>query len=168
MIGPNISAILSIDPTIQHLFVDLIGPTGLATISMTFAQIYWSLSGAQNRFGFASATILLCRWIIMLPIAAICIYRYTFDLLSVAGAVAIGYAVATCILAYAVFTCDWEQISNDLFDDVDGDLMDYYNDHDDDDEEGGIVDEVSDEDDDSSAPDNDDDIVIDWLGGIRL
>ena len=119
MAGPNIATTLSLDNTIQHLFTDLIGATAMANISMTFAQVYWSLAGAQGRFGVASATILFCRWMIMVPIASICIFGHEFDLISVAGAIAIGYAVAACVLAFVVFSSNWDQLAYLLRDDGD-------------------------------------------------
>ena len=141
MAGPNMAATVSTDNTIQHLFTDLIGATALANISMTFAQVYWSLAGAQGRFGFASATILFCRWLVMLPIACICIFGHEFDLTSVSCAIAIGYAIAACVLACAVFSSDWEQLAYILRDDGDPyGACDFFDDG------AGIVDEGDDED----------------------
>jgi Na+-driven multidrug efflux pump len=111
MAGPNIAVALSTDSTIQHLFTQLVGFTGLANVSMTFAQVYWSLAGAQGRFSLASASILLCRWLVMLPFAFICIYTFSFDLVAIAGSVAVGYAVATVALASVIFRSDWEQLA---------------------------------------------------------
>jgi hypothetical protein len=152
MAGPNIATTLSTDNTIQHLFIDLIGATALANISMTFAQVYWSLAGAQGRFGFASATILFCRWVLMLPIACICIFGHEFDLTSVACAIAIGYAVAAGVQAYAVFSSDWEQLAYYLRDDCDPyEGIDFFDDG------AGIVDEGDDEDESFDEDDDDDD-----------
>jgi Na+-driven multidrug efflux pump len=124
MVGPNLSALLTTDVTIQHLFLDAVGVMGLANVTMTLAQVYWSLAGAQGKFGFASGTILMCRWIVMLPIASICIFGYDLDVVAVAGAVAIGYAVATCALAYTVFTCDWVQLAYFLREEEDIEAVD--------------------------------------------
>jgi hypothetical protein len=144
MIGPNIAVTLSTDSTIQHLFTNLVGPTGLANVSMTFAQIYWSLAGAQGRFGLASATILLCRWLIMMPVASICIFGYHLNLVSVGCAVALGYAIAACALAYAVFSSDWAHLAYFLREDLEPmeDGADGYH------GDGAILDEVDDEEED--------------------
>jgi len=114
MTGPNIAVALSADSTIEHLFNNLVGFAGLANVSMTFAQVYWSLAGAQGRYGVASGTILFCRWLIVLPMASICIYRFHFDLISVAGSVAFGYAIAAFTLAFLVFRSDWTAIAISL------------------------------------------------------
>jgi Na+-driven multidrug efflux pump len=108
MAGPNIAVALTTNMTIQHLFTQSVGLTGLANVSMSFSRVYGSLAGAQGRLNLASATFLLCRWLVILPMASICIYGYFFDLVSVAGAVAVGYAVAALPLAWTVFRCDWD------------------------------------------------------------
>ena len=111
IIAPNVAVLLTDDSTLQHLFSNLVGLASVASVSMTFSQIYWSLAGAQGRFALASATILFCRWFITLPMASVCIYRYRFDLVSIAGTVAIGNAVAAFVLAFSVYRSDWSALS---------------------------------------------------------
>lgn len=111
IIAPNVAVLLTDDSTLQHLFFDLVGLASVASVSMTFSQIYWSLAGAQGRFALASATILFCRWFITLPMASVCIYRYRYDLRSIAGTVAIGNAVAAFVLAFSVYRSDWSALS---------------------------------------------------------
>ena len=109
--GPSIAVALTKDSALQHLFYQLVGMAGVANVSMTMAQMYWSLAGAQGRYSVASATILFCRWLLVLPLSAICVYRYRFDLVAVAGSVALGYAVATVALACYVFNSDWHAVA---------------------------------------------------------
>jgi Na+-driven multidrug efflux pump len=118
MAGPNIAVALTTDKTLQNLFGSLVGMTSLANVSMTFSQIYWSLAGAQGRFNMASASVLSCRWFLILPLASICIFGYEFDLVAVACAMAIGYAVAASTLAMFVFQTDWERLSREVQEDV--------------------------------------------------
>lgn len=122
MAAPNIAFALSVDGRIQVLFIQLVGTAGLANVAMTFAQVYWSLAGAQGHFGLASAAILFCRWLIILPVASIFIYGFNFDLRAVACAVAIGYTIAAMFLAWGVFQRDWEQLAFSL---REFDAMDY-------------------------------------------
>jgi len=117
MLGPNIAVALSTDYTLQHLFNQLVGMASLANVPTTFAQVYWSLAGAQGRFSIASGTILICRWLVILPIASISIFGYFYDLVATAGAVAVGYAVASFALACFVFRSDWEVVANALRED---------------------------------------------------
>ena len=109
--GPTIAVVLTKDSALQHLFYQLVGMAGLANVSMTMAQVYWSLAGAQCRYSVASATILFCRWLLVLPMASICVYWLRYDLVAVAGCVALGYAVAAAALAWYVFDSDWHAIA---------------------------------------------------------
>lgn len=111
MLGPRIAVLLTKDITLQHLLNDLVGMTGLAYVSVTAAQIYWSLAGAQGGFEFASATILFCRWLLILPLSALIVFYFSFDPKAVAGIVAAGYATAAFILACKFFSTDWEELS---------------------------------------------------------
>lgn len=111
MAGPNIAVWLTIDSTLENLFNDLVGMTGLANIALTFAQVYWSLVGAQGRFGLASSTILGCRWLITMPLALSFVYASFYDLRAIAGSVAVGYATASAFLAHSVSQSDWEKLS---------------------------------------------------------
>jgi Na+-driven multidrug efflux pump len=118
MAGPNISVALTNDATLQHLFNDLVGMTALANISMSFTQIYWSLLGAQGRFGLASCCILVCRWVLTMPIAAACVYGPLYDARSAAGAVAVGYSTAAISLSIFVYRTDWNQAVLDAQEEV--------------------------------------------------
>jgi Na+-driven multidrug efflux pump len=114
MLGPRIAVLLTTDKVVQSLLNNLVGMTCLANSSMTIAQIYWSLAGAQGRFELASATILFCRWFIIIPLACLVIFQNNFDIEAVAAMVAVGYAVAAFILACKIFLSDWEAIGRSL------------------------------------------------------
>jgi Na+-driven multidrug efflux pump len=111
MAGPNITVSLTTDSTLENLLNDLVGMTGLANVAMAFAQVYWSLVGAQDRFGLASSTILLCRWLVTMPLAFSFIFGLSYDLRAVAGSIAVGYATASSFLAYCVYQSDWHSLS---------------------------------------------------------
>jgi Na+-driven multidrug efflux pump len=111
MAGPNISVSLTTDSTLENLLNDLVGMTGLANVAMAFAQVYWSLVGAQGRFALAASTILLCRWLVTMPLAMSFIFGLGYDLRAVAGSIAIGYSTAASFLAYCVYHSDWESLS---------------------------------------------------------
>lgn len=126
--GPNISESLTTDNVLKSIINDLIGLTSLANIPMTLAQVYWSLVGAQGHYAVASATILLSRWLVTMPLAAICVFGYSYDVDSLAGSVATGYATAAFALSLHIFNADWMGLSISAqeellpFDDDDGDL----------------------------------------------
>lgn len=143
MLGPNIANAMTTDTVLQGLLNDLVGITGLANVAMSFAQIYWNLTGAQNRYGLASCTILACRWFIVIPFAALCIFRYSYEITAAVGAVACGYATAALFLAWHVIRSDWELLAQeaqelDAADDFDMD-SDEGEDEDSDDESSCIL-----------------------------
>lgn len=157
--GPGIAVALSKDTALQHLFYQLVGMSGLANISMTMAQMYWSLAGAQGRYSVASATILFCRWLLVLPLASICVYRYQYDLVAVAGSVALGYAVATVALAWYVFNSDWHAVACSMQEDEEQELYnDDLNPHQlyQQDNADMVLCDVEDEDDEDESSDDDD------------
>ena len=109
--GPNISESLTTDNVLKAIINDLLGLTSLANIPMTLAQVYWSLVGAQGRYAIASATILVSRWLITMPIAAICVFGYSYNVDSLAGSVATGYGTAAFALSLHIFNADWMGLS---------------------------------------------------------
>lgn len=108
MIGPNLSVALTRDAAIQGMFNGLVGTTGLANVAMSLSQVYWSLLGSQGRFGVGSSSILLCRWLIAMPLASVFIFKFHYELSAVASALAIGYMTASAILAWRLFDSDWK------------------------------------------------------------
>lgn len=125
--GPNISESLTTDNVLKTIINDLLGLTSLANIPMTLAQVYWSLVGAQGQYAVASATILLSRWLVTVPLAAICVFGYSYNVDSLAGSVSTGYATAAFALSLYIFNADWMSLSISAqellpFDDDDGDL----------------------------------------------
>jgi Na+-driven multidrug efflux pump len=112
MLGPDLSVWLTKDLVLQNMFLDLVGMTAVANFSMTFALTCWSLVGmGQGRFGVATATIVLCRWLVVYPLAGIVVFRFRHGTSSVAGSIAVGYATAGFALACVLIRSDWKQLS---------------------------------------------------------
>jgi Na+-driven multidrug efflux pump len=109
--GPIFSESLTTDTVLQDMLNGLMGLTALANIPMAMAQIYWSLVGAQGKYAVASASILLSRWLVMIPIGAVFVYGFEYDVDALAGGVAVGYATAAFILSLHVFSSDWTSLS---------------------------------------------------------
>lgn len=114
MFGPRIAVLLTKDLTLEHMFINLVGLTCLASVAMAFTQIYWYLACAQQQWGAASASVNFCRWLVMLPMASVCIFYYDFDLIAVVGSIAVGYAVSAFLLAVVVFRVSWHQLADAL------------------------------------------------------
>lgn len=110
MSGQYLAVLFSTDPTIQHLINNNIAMLGFANIVMAFAQIAWSLVGAQGRFRLATCVIFFCRWLVTIPCALISIYVFFLDLNAVSGSLVVGYATASCALCFVVARSDWDRL----------------------------------------------------------
>jgi hypothetical protein len=111
MSGQYLAIIVTSDPTIQHLINDSIAMIGIANVIMAFAQITWSLVGAQGRFRLGTAVIFFSRWLVTIPCALICIYAFFLDLNAVSGSLVIGYSTASCALTFIVIRSDWDRLA---------------------------------------------------------
>jgi Na+-driven multidrug efflux pump len=114
MVVKNIIILLTTDPTMQHMMNNAIGLIGLANVSLAFARISWSLTGAQGRFRLATLIIFVSRWFVTTPIALISVFAFKLDLNSVSGALVVGYATASCALAYCVLRSDWGRLARSM------------------------------------------------------
>lgn len=110
MISPNIAVGLTSDPTLQNLIVDTSGMLSLANLAMVFAQMHWSLLGAQNRYAVASLWLLLSRWFCAAPISAICVHIFDFEPKAIVGAISLCYATASFALSISLWRVDWEDL----------------------------------------------------------
>ena len=106
---------LTVDYTLQHLLNDLLGLAALANLSMAFAQVCWSLVGAQGRFNLATLVVLVCRWLVTMPLALFFIFAMNYDEETLAGAVATGSATSASVLACILFSSDWNDVAEALF-----------------------------------------------------
>jgi Na+-driven multidrug efflux pump len=111
MIGPNIAVAVTNDQTIENLMNNLIGTTAAANMAMSYAQVCWSLIGAQGRYGLASTSILVCRWVLTMPLSFVFIYAFNYDTRALVGSIAIGYSTASAFLARCLVKSDWDTLS---------------------------------------------------------
>jgi len=97
------------------LLDDIMGLMALANLSMAFAQVCWSLLGAQGRFNWATLIVLVCRWGVTMPLALVFIFAMEYDEAATAGAVAVGSATSASLLASILFSSDWNDVAQALF-----------------------------------------------------
>ncbi|KAG7342247.1 MATE efflux family protein [Nitzschia inconspicua] len=114
MSGQYLAILFTADPTIQHLIDKTIVWIGFANVTMSFAQITWSLVGAQGRFRLATLAIFLSRWLVSIPCALLSIYVFFLDLNAVSGSLVVGYATATSALMFIVLRSDWERLADTM------------------------------------------------------
>lgn len=118
MIGKNITTWLTTDVTLQNMVNKVIPLVGLGNIVMNFALICWNLVGAQGRYRLATSVVLLSRWLVTIPIAAVFAYALTLDLKGMMAAVIIGFDAAGMALAFVLIRTDWPRLAN-IMQDID-------------------------------------------------
>eukprot|EP00934_Nitzschia_sp_Nitz4_P000334 Nitzschia sp. Nitz4//scaffold2_size372955//136626//139235//NITZ4_000401-RA/size372955-processed-gene-0.411-mRNA-1//1//CDS//3329546712//334//frame0 len=146
MSGRHLAVLFTNDRAMQHMFNDTIGFIGIANVTMTFAQISWSLIGAQGRFRLATLVMFVARWVVTIPVALVATYVYELDLESVSGSLVVGYATASCILTYLVLRSDWVRLAR-VMQDMDAEKLPL----EDDDEYGDPFDDFDDSSDSSEG-----------------
>lgn len=112
MTGQYLAILFTSDPTIQHLVNNSLAWIGFANVTMAFAQITWSLVGAQGRFRLATLAIFLSRWMVSMPCALVSIYAFFLDMNAVSGSLVVGYATASSALTFIVLRSDWERLAD--------------------------------------------------------
>lgn len=118
MIGKNITTWLTTDVTLQNMVNKVVPLVGLGNIVMNFALICWNLVGAQGRYRLATSVVLLSRWLVTIPIAAVFAYALTLDLKGMMAAVIIGFDAAGMALAFVLIRTDWPRLAN-IMQDID-------------------------------------------------
>merc|ERR1711933_152357 len=62
-------------------------------------MVSWSLVGAQGRYRLATTISIICSWFVTLPVSAIFIYVFHFNLEAIAAAIVIGYSTTGMVFA---------------------------------------------------------------------
>jgi hypothetical protein len=78
---------------------------------MNLGIMTWSVIGAQGRYRLATGIEMVASWIIVLPMSAILIYIFNYNLLGPVAAVVIGYSISGAANVYVVLRSDWEKLS---------------------------------------------------------
>jgi MATE family multidrug resistance protein len=114
MFGKNIIRWLTTDATLQNMLNDTISLLGLGNVVMTYSMVMWSSVGSQGRYRLATLVILVSRWLVTIPYAAVMVYAFKLDLSSLMGSVIVGFATAGLSLAYVLLRSDWERLATIL------------------------------------------------------
>jgi Na+-driven multidrug efflux pump len=93
------------------MFNDVLALLGLGSVVMSYRMISWISVGAQGRYGLATLVILLSRWLVTMPIAAVFVYGLTLDLNSIMASIIVGSETGCMALAYVLLRSDWERLS---------------------------------------------------------
>lgn len=116
MIGKNVATWLTADVTLQNMVNNVIPLAGIGNIVMSYSMICWNLVGAQGRYRLATSVVLLSRWLVTIPIAAVFAFALTLDLNGMMAAVIVGFDTACMALAYVLLRSDWKRLSRTMQD----------------------------------------------------
>mmetsp|Transcript_26954 Transcript_26954/g.39863 ORF Transcript_26954/g.39863 Transcript_26954/m.39863 type:complete len:863 (+) Transcript_26954:447-3035(+) len=111
MAGPQIARLLAPDVTLRKLFNELMTTLALANLVLHAAMTFWSLLGAQGRYRMATLIMLLTRYLVTMPMAALCIHAWNMDLNAVLGSITTGLSTSVLLLGYIFFRSDWERLA---------------------------------------------------------
>lgn len=114
IIGEELAALLTPDPTLRHLIVEVLPLMGIGNITLTAGSVSWALVGAQGRYRLATFIALIGSWFVTLPLAAIYTYALNFDLQGITSAVVVGYSVTGTCLLQVLLRSDWHRLSRNL------------------------------------------------------
>lgn len=113
MLGDSIPLLITEDTTLQLMLADLMPIFGLASIGWSIKTVCWSILSAQGRYRLATRVGYSGSWLVTVPLAALFSVLFTLSLDAQTGAVVIGYMMSGSLMAYFVFTSDWQQILPD-------------------------------------------------------
>jgi Na+-driven multidrug efflux pump len=111
IIGEDLAKLLTPDPTLQHLLIEILPLMGIGNIALTAGSVSWALVGAQGRYRLATCVAFVSSWCITLPLAAIFTFGLNVNLEGVTASVVIGYSVTGTCLMYILIRSDWERLS---------------------------------------------------------
>jgi len=114
IIGEDLAVLLTPDPTLQRVIIEILPLMGIGNITMTAGTVSWALVGAQGRYRLATFMAFIGSWCVTLPLAAIYTYAFHIDLQGVTSAVVLGNSVTGTCLTYILVRSDWERLSRIL------------------------------------------------------
>lgn len=111
ILGEDLATWMTPDPTLQGMIIEVLPLIGMGNIALAAGSISWALVGAQGRYRLATLVAFVSSWCVTLPLAAVFVYGFNFDLQGPVSAVVIGYSVTGTCLLYILARSDWERLS---------------------------------------------------------
>ncbi|CAJ1949759.1 unnamed protein product [Cylindrotheca closterium] len=103
---------LTPDPTLQHMIFEALPLIGFGQILMSVGMVCWNILGAQGRVRLATVVEFVTSWILVIPMAAILVFVYDYNLMGMVGPLVLGYTLGCVAIIYILFTSDWTKLSD--------------------------------------------------------
>jgi Na+-driven multidrug efflux pump len=114
ILSPYIPRWFTNDETLIGMVEAQLPLIGFGNIFVVFGMTSWSLIGAQGRYKVATITSATMTLFLTLPLAALFCIGMRYSLISLVGAVVIGYSTTGLCLGYLLQMSDWEHISKNI------------------------------------------------------
>lgn len=112
IIGDDLPGWFTTDPVLRIMVRDCIPLIGVGNVTMTFGMMCWSIIGAQGRYRLGTIAGFSGSWTLTMPLCALFVYRYQYNLQGIVCAIIVGYAFAGTVMSYIVLRSDWVRLSN--------------------------------------------------------
>lgn len=110
----SIPAWFTQDETLITMLSELVPFVGVANLSMTFGMQCWSLIGAQGKYKLATWISFISSWGVCMPLAAIFVFGFFFDLQGLTAATTIGYTSTGAALSYILLASNWDKVARSI------------------------------------------------------
>jgi MATE family multidrug resistance protein len=102
---------LTPDPTLQRLIFETLPLIGFGEVLMSVGMVCWNVVGAQGRVRLATTIEFFVSWFLVIPMAAVLVYIFNFNLMGMVGPLVLGYTVGSVAITYLLVRSDWEGLS---------------------------------------------------------
>jgi len=116
ILSPYIPRWFTNDATLIEMVAEQLPLIGFGNIFMVFGMTSWALIGAQGRYKIATLVSATMTLFVTLPLAALFCLGFRYSLISLVGALIIGYSTTGLCLGYILQMSEWEHISKNICD----------------------------------------------------
>jgi Na+-driven multidrug efflux pump len=116
LVGENLVRVITPDPTLQRLALELLPLIGVGQIVMSVGTMSWTLLGAQGRRRLATTVQLVGSWGVTIPLGLLFTYGVNINLQGLTTSVILGLSVAGAGNTYILLRSQWDLLAK-LFSD---------------------------------------------------
>jgi hypothetical protein len=112
MVGAEVAPLMTPDPTLQRLMIEVFPLIGMGHIVMTIGIISWALVGAQGRYTQATIVQFICNWGVTIPLSSLFTYGLRIDLQGLTSAFVLGLALSGAANTYILVRSQWQRLAS--------------------------------------------------------